>query len=130
MIRLSIDEEAWRRGFRAQPLPESIAEPIEHTLRQRLVELVTLGSDVVLDHSFWSRRMRDDYRDLLRPMGIVPETVYVGTPRDVVLARMRARPGGSVNEVQLPAKLVAAYFDAFEAPTADEGPLIVVAVRS
>jgi len=53
-------------------------------LRVRLLELVASGADVVLDFSFWSRRMREDYRDLLEPTGVVPETVYLATDRETV----------------------------------------------
>ncbi|MFP5335513.1 MAG: hypothetical protein ACLGIV_09380 [Actinomycetes bacterium] len=36
------------------------ARRLEAELRRRLLELVAAGRDVVLDFSFWSRRMRDD----------------------------------------------------------------------
>ncbi len=52
---------------------------IEADLRARLLDLVAQGADVVLDFSFWSRRMRDDYRELLEPTGVVPETIYLAT---------------------------------------------------
>jgi hypothetical protein len=76
MVRLSFDQEAWSRGITTMPLPEEVRRDIEQVLRARLADLVQAGSDVVLDFSFWSRRMRDDYREFLRPFGVVPETVY------------------------------------------------------
>jgi hypothetical protein len=36
---------------------------------------------VVLDFSFWSRGMREEHRELLRPLGVVPETVYLAPDR-------------------------------------------------
>lgn len=126
MVRLSFDEEAWRRGIRAQPLSVGDRSEIEAHLRRRLVDLVLAKTDVVLDFSFWSRRMRDDYRALLVPLGVEPETVYLATPRDVVLARVRARDGRAANEVVLSEEIAARYFDEFEAPTPDEGPLTVI----
>jgi predicted kinase len=126
MARLSFDEEAWSRGIRSQPLDENVRSEIESALRARLVQLVTSGTDVVLDFSFWSRRMREDYRHILRPLGVEPETIYLATPREVVLARVRARLGHSANEVQLTPELAAVYFDHFEVPTTDEGPLTVI----
>ena len=126
MTRLSFDEEAWGRGIREQPLAEGVRREIETALRHRLVELVSTGIDVVLDYSFWSRRMRDDYRALLAPLGVEPETIYLATARDVVLARVEARDGAAANEVQLAPDVAARYFDAFEAPTEAEGPLIVL----
>jgi predicted kinase len=64
----------WRRGISTVPLPQDVRDEIEAGLRARLLELVAEGTDVVLDFSFWSRRMRDDYRRLLEPTGVVPET--------------------------------------------------------
>ena len=126
MIRLSFDEEAWRRGIRAQPLSEEVRREIESHLRRQLVHLVMADADVVLDYSFWSRRMRDDYRALLRPLGVEPETLYLATPRETVMARIRARCGRGANDVRLPDDVAASYFDGFEAPSPDEGPLTVV----
>lgn len=126
MVRLSFDTEMWRRGISAVPLPSDVRDDIEAALRARLLELAEAGADVVLDFSFWSRRMREDYRTLLAPTGIVPETVYLETDRETVLGRMRARRGSHADDVVLTEDLVAEYFDHFEPPTADEGPLTVV----
>ena len=80
----------------------------------------------MLDFSFWSRRMRDDYREVLAPTGVVPETIYLATDRDTVLRRMRARAGTHSDDFVLPEDLVVQYVDHFEPPTPDEGPLTVV----
>lgn len=124
--RLSIDEEAWRDGHRAHPLPDDVAEQVRARLRGRLVDLVASGADVVLDFAFWSRTVRDDYRRLLAPFGVVPETYYLATPRDVVLARLEARGNAGPNEIVLPRAVAEAYFDGFEVPTPEEGPLRVM----
>ncbi|HMO10823.1 MAG TPA: ATP-binding protein [Actinotalea sp.] len=126
MTRLSFDVEAWRRGHRSMPIPEADRREIEVALRDRLVDLVATGADVVLDFSFWSRRMREEYRALLRPLGVEPETIYLATPREVVLARVRARTGADVDDFPLSEDLAAAYADQFEPPTPDEGPLTVL----
>jgi hypothetical protein len=81
---------------------------------------------VVLDFSFWSRRMRDDYRELLSPLGVVPETVYLATDRDTVLARIASRAADHGDDFQLSTELAAGYFDHFEVPTPAEGPLTVI----
>ena len=70
--------------------------------------------------------MRDDYRALLAPAGVVPETIYLATDRESVLERMRTRRGDHPDDFVLPEDLVARYFDHFEPPTPDEGPLEVV----
>ncbi len=126
MTRLSFDQEAWQRDIRSMPLSPELHEEIEGELRARLLSLVTSDTDVVLDFSFWSRRARDDYRELLRPLGVEPETIYLATPRDVVVERMRARRLAHGDDYALTDDRVAAYFDHFEPPTHDEGPLTIV----
>lgn len=108
------------------PLPPEVHEQIERELRARLMALVADGTDVVLDFSFWSKRSRLEYRDLLHAVGVVPETIYVATPRAVALERMTSRGHEHADDYALPAALAAEYFDHFEPPTADEGPLIVL----
>jgi predicted kinase len=126
MTRLSFDQEAWSRGITTMPLPDDVRRDIAAALRARLAALVQAGVDVVLDFSFWSRRIRDDYRELLRPYGVIPETVYLATDRAIVLERMRARSADHGDDYQLTEELAAAYFDHFEVPTEDEGPLTVL----
>jgi predicted kinase len=126
MARLSFDQEAWSRGITTMPLPPEVRRDIEHALRARLLDLVRAGSDVVLDFSFWSRSSRDEYRELLRPYGIVPETVYLATDRATVLQRISARAARNGDDFALSPQLAAFYFDHFEVPTAAEGPLTVL----
>jgi predicted kinase len=126
MVRLSFDVEMWRRGISTVPLPQDVRDEIEAGLRARLLELVAEGTDVVLDFSFWSRRMRDDYRRLLEPTGVVPETFYLATDRETVLNRVRARRGSHADDFVLTEELAAQYFDHFGPPTPDEGPLTVI----
>jgi len=126
MVRLSFDQEAWSRGITAMPLPQDVHRDIEHVLRARLADLVRAGSDVVLDFSFWSRRMRDEYREFLRPFGVVPETVYLATDRATVLQRIGARAARGGDDFKISMELAACYFDHFEVPTAAEGPLTVI----
>ncbi|MCO5952220.1 AAA family ATPase [Microbacterium yannicii] len=103
MVRLSFDQEAWRRGIQTMPLPADVREDIEQELRARLA-----------------------YRDLLRPLGVVPETIYLATPRAVALERMDARSHEHADDYALPNDVAAEYFDHFQPPTADEGPLTVL----
>lgn len=126
MVRLSIDQVAWDRGFRSMPLPEEVHQSIEADLRARLIAHVAVGTDVVLDLSFWSHAMREDYRALLAPWGIEPETIYLATDRDICLSRVRARGLAHGDDFQLPEDLAAAYLDHFEVPTPAEGPLTVL----
>lgn len=127
MVRLSFDEAAWQRGLRTMPLEADMHSEIEAALRGRLIDLVSSGADVVLDFSFWSLTMREDYRRLLRPLGIIPETIYLATPREVALARIRTRTVSHPDDFRLSEEVAGRYFDHFEVPTAEEGPLTVIA---
>jgi predicted kinase len=128
MVRLSFDQEAWSRGITTMPLSEQVRHDIEEVLRAKLIQLVRQGADVVLDFSFWSRRMRDEYRELLRRWDIIPETVYLATDRAtlLLLLRLRARAEQHGDDFQLSDELAADYVDHFEIPTAEEGPLTVI----
>ncbi|HEX6874371.1 MAG TPA: ATP-binding protein [Nocardioidaceae bacterium] len=126
MTRLSFDVEMWRRGITSVTLQPAIRAEIEGDLRDELLRLVAAGADVVLDFSFWSRQMRDEWRQLLEPVGVVPETIYLATDRDTVLRRVRDRQGGHSDDYVIPEDLAAHYVDHFEAPTPDEGPLTVI----
>jgi predicted kinase len=128
MKRLSFDEEAWQMGLRTMPLPAEAQREIEAALQARLVALVESGQDVVLGFSFWSLSMREEYRRLLRPLGIEPEVIYLATPREVVLARLRDRAARHPDDFALSEELAAQYFDQFEVPTDEEGLLTVVSV--
>ena len=61
------------------------------------------------------------------PVGCVPSTAaYLATDRKTVLERVRARRGSHPDDFVLTEDLAARYFDHFEVPTADEGPLTVI----
>lgn len=126
-VRLSFDQDAWGRGIRHMPLEADVHREIEAGLRERLVDLVGDGRDVVLDFSFWSRAMRDDWRRVLEPSGVVPETMYLATDRATCLDRVAARGRAHGDDFALDSETAAMYFDHFEPPTPDEGPLRVVA---
>ncbi len=95
MTRLSFDQEAWSRGITTMPLPPHVHRDIEDVLRARLVELVRAGADVVVDFSFWSRTMREEYRELLRPLRRGARDGVPGDrPRDGAPAYRRPGSGG------------------------------------
>lgn len=121
-VRLSIDEEAWRMGHREMPLPRVIADRIRADQRERLVQLVEAGRDVVVDYSFWRRADRDEYRELVRAHGGTTEVVYVRVSNDEVRRRMRRRNHARLDadSFRIDAGLLDSYLDAFEHPEPDE----------
>ncbi|WP_040595124.1 AAA family ATPase [Timonella senegalensis] len=125
-VRLSFDTEAWAQGYREMPLAQNVHQQIERLLRRRLIELVRAGHDVVLDFSFWSQEMRDEYRGILRPLGVTPTVVYLRTSRAVALERVRSRSQSHGDDFVLLDSVAQRYFDNFEVPTALEGPLVTL----
>jgi RimJ/RimL family protein N-acetyltransferase/predicted kinase len=123
---LAFDAAAWAAGHREHPLPADVAARVHEDLRARLVGLVGDGVDVVVDTSFWSRASRASYRALLAPLGVVPVTHHLVTPRAEVLRRLAARTGAGPDDVVVPPDRAAVYLDGFEDPTPDEGPLVRV----
>ncbi|MFD6091106.1 AAA family ATPase [Oerskovia sp. NPDC060338] len=129
-VRLSFDEEAWRRGFRTHPVPEEGCLVVHQHLQRRLSDAVTSGERVVVDTSFWSRAARDKYREFLAPFGVTPVVLHVRTPRSILLSRLRNRVNGGPNDIHVPFETALAYLDGFQAPTSDEGPVRVVSGAS
>lgn len=125
-VRLSFDQEAWALGLAPLELSREQLLAIDAELRSRLHELLAAGSDVVLDFSFTARSLREEWRDLAEASGGTVETVYLATPREVCLARMRERRGAHADDVVLEEADAARHYGTFEVPGEDEGPLRVV----
>lgn len=123
--RLSYEVEFWDRGITTMPSAEVVAE-VAADLKARLLRHVAAGNDVVLDFGFWFRRQRDEFRALLAPHGIVPETVYIATSLETILSRVGDRHGRSADDWPLTEQTATEYFERFEPPTPEEGPLKVV----
>lgn len=126
MVRLSADVELFARGIAEVPPPEKVRAEIHAELKTRLLTLVDESRDVVLDLSFWSREMREEWRDVLEPTGVVPETIYLATDKATIMARIRRRRGAHAHDFVLNEELAERYVDHFEAPSPSEGPLVVV----
>lgn len=125
-VRLSFDEHLWARGIRSVEIDPAVREEIRQQLRTDLDMNLAAGRDVVLDFSFWSRAMRAEWRELVEAHGVGPETIYLATDRGTVLERVAARRGTHADDFPVDLTTAATYFDRFEAPTPDEGPLVVV----
>ncbi|MCL6422357.1 ATP-binding protein [Brachybacterium sp. JHP9] len=124
--RLSFDQEAWALGLAPLDLTRAQLAQIDAELRSRLHDLLRAGRDVVLDFSFSTRSLREEWRALAAADGGSTLTIHLATPREVCLARMRERRGAHADDVILDESAAAHHIDTFEAPTADEGPLRVI----
>lgn len=126
MVRLSFDAGIWARGITGGEVPEEVREEIRTELRTELLRLLDEGRDVVLDFSFWSRAMREEWRALLAEHHVVPETIYLATDRDTVLARVAQRRTDHADDFPVGLDTAASYVDRFEPPVPEEGPLTIV----
>lgn len=77
MTILSYDEESFKRGFNEHPLPQEVLEDIKTYLDEKLISLIMQNIDIVLDYSFWSREMRNEYISLLKKYDIEPKIYYI-----------------------------------------------------
>jgi predicted kinase len=123
--RLSFEVEFWDRGITSIPSADVVAE-VTADLKARLLRHVAAGDDVVLDFGFWFRRQREEFRALLAPQGILPETVYIATSLETILNRIGDRHGRGPDDWPLTEQTATDYFERFEPPTSEEGPLTVV----
>ncbi|CAM3542732.1 AAA family ATPase [Nocardioides zeicaulis] len=123
--RLSFEVELWDRGITTIPSADVVAE-VAADLKERLLRHVAADDDVVLDFGFWFRRQREEYRALLAPHDVVPETVHVATSLATIVSRVGDRHGRGPDDWPLTEESAREYFAVFEPPTSDEGPLEVV----
>ena len=80
----------------------------------------------MFDSSFWSRVSRDHYRGFLAPFGVTPTTYFMDTPRETALRRVASREHPGPDSIVLTPDTAQTYFDHFEVPSADEGPLRII----
>lgn len=95
-VRLSFDEEVRRRfGRYGTDVPveryQVLNDLVEPALRDRLVELVGQGRNVVLDVAFWRRADRDAYKALIEAAGGRWRLVYFAIDPDVLHRRVDER---------------------------------------
>ena len=131
-VRLSIDEEIWRR-FRRDAAEFDPDEYERHkataarTLRTELARLIRAGRPVVLDESFWRRATRERYKELIDRLGGRWELVYLKADRATLTRRLAVRNATEgANSVTVSTELLDRYLDGFEEPVG-EGERVVVA---
>ena len=122
-VRLSVDQEVWDRFGRhgVDYPPEryaALSETARARVRERLVELVGEGRDVVLDLSLWRRADRDAYKILVEGAGgrwrLVRLVVEPAELRRRLAERAARRDADAAFEIT--EELLAAYLAGFEAP--------------
>lgn len=95
-VRLSIDEDIWSTHGRygidyPEEAYESYKEQSERKLRKELGELLAGKRHVVVDFSFWQRRRRDEYKQLIEQHGGQWVLVHLKVEPDELRRRLRIR---------------------------------------
>lgn len=130
-VRLSIDEEVWRRfGRHGVDYPPGRyadhAAAAEAVLEQRLLSLIDAGRNVVVDYSFWRRATRERYKRLIQDAGARWELVYLKADPDELRRRLARRNAQTSANAPFPIThaILEKYLADFEEPH-DEGERIV-----
>lgn len=130
-VRLSIDEELWRRFGRygVDYGPERYAElssQAEAWVREQLVDLLEQGKNVVVDSSLWRKSRRDEYKALVTLAGGRWRLVHLVQRPDVLRARLRKRAHRFDANAAFPItdELLDDYLTGFE-PLCDDGEEVV-----
>jgi len=133
-VRLSVDEEIWHRSGRygIDYTPDQYArlsQEVEDVLRQRLVDLIGQGLDVVVDLSFWRRASRELYKQLVETAGGRWRLVYLQVPSDVLRQRLsqRAHRFDANAAFAITDDLPSTYLAGFEAPNGEGEEIVTIA---
>ncbi|MFE4514855.1 AAA family ATPase [Kitasatospora sp. NPDC056783] len=129
-VRLSVDEVVHaRHGRYGVDYPEHAyagkEAPVVAELRDRLVELVAAGRDVVWDHGLWPREDREAMKSLVESAGGRWRLLYFPVGRDELLRRLAERNRrGDANALIVTPEALDDFFARFEVPQG-EGEEIV-----
>jgi predicted kinase len=129
-VRLSVDERVHaRHGQYGVDYPErdyfALEAPVVAEVRDELIDLVSAGRCAVLDHGLWTRKERDEWKNLVQEAGGQPRLLYFPAPRDELLRRLEARNRREdANALTVTPEALQDFVDRFEVPH-DEGEEII-----
>ncbi|MFF6786839.1 AAA family ATPase [Streptomyces sp. NPDC012510] len=129
-VRLSVDELVHaRHGRYGVDYPErdyfALEAPVVAEVRERLVELVMAGRDVVLDHGLWLRSARQEWKKLVEEAGGRWRLLYFPVSREELLRRLEERNGREdANALTVTQSALDDFYARFEPPH-DEGEEII-----
>jgi len=118
-LRLTPDDWILALGIDPYDEPQrAVVEQIQWDVAMRALEL---GTSVILDFGFWSRRERDDFRVRASALGVGFEIHFLDASRDELLARLQARNAtAGPGDVLVDAEALDRYTSWFEPPAPDE----------
>ncbi|MCX4406462.1 MULTISPECIES: AAA family ATPase [unclassified Streptomyces] len=104
----------------------ALEAPVVAEVREELIELVAAGRSAVLDHGLWTRKERDEWKNLVQEAGGRPRLLYFPVPREELLRRLlearNQREDG--NALTVTPEALNDFFARFEPPQ-DEGEEII-----
>lgn len=118
-LRLTPDDWILALGIDPYDEPQrAVVEQLQWDVAMRALEL---GTSVILDFGFWSRRERDDFRVRASALGVGFEIHFVDAPRSELVARLAARNAtAGPGDVLVDAEALDRYISWFEPPAPDE----------
>jgi predicted kinase len=132
-VRLSVDEEIWRRFGRygvdyAPDQYEAHTDVARRALREQLLSLIAQRRNVVIDSSFWQRSRRRAYQELIEQAGGRWRLVYLKADPAVLRRRLRTRAERFDANAAFPVtdELLDRYLQSFEPPSGEGEEVIVV----
>lgn len=130
-VRLSIDEEIWATHGRYgidYPIEryEQLKVEAEMKLRNELVVLLEAKRDVVIDFSFWQRKRRNEYKELIERAGGEWKLVYLKVaPKDLrERLRIRSQRFDANAAFTITDEILNSFLNGFETPS-EEGEMIL-----
>lgn len=124
--RLSIDDALWDVLESGQPIDPAdaarIARDVGLAVRERLLDLIQAGENVVVDYAFADKPSRIAYRVLAERYGAIVDLVYFRLPTAETEHQLMTgdRPVDGVEKGSTDA-----YIDHFDAPGDDEQPIVI-----
>lgn len=127
-MRLCPDEEMYRRyGRYGVDFPRGqfrVREaPVLKDIAAELQEVLAEGRDVVVDHGFWTRGERQQWRSYVTEAAGLPLMVYLPVPHEVRWSRIQERNAHSdtdANSIEFSEEDLLRFAGRFFAPTEDE----------
>ncbi|MFI5796257.1 AAA family ATPase [Streptomyces sp. NPDC051677] len=129
-LRLSVDEEVHRlHGRYGVDYPERTyferERPVVEAIRDRFINEIEAGNDVVLDHGLWRRAERDAWRQAAREAGGLPVVVYLPADREQLLRRLAERNvREDANALTVTPGALDDFFARLDTPTDDEDVIV------
>ncbi|MEV0111131.1 ATP-binding protein [Nocardia sp. NPDC050799] len=130
LTRLSVDEEVHRRhGRYGIDYPEheyfDRETPVVDDIRNQVIQHLTDGTSVVLDHGLWLRKDRDAWRTVIENAGRTTRLVYLPVDKTELLRHLTERnQREDANALTVTPEALDDFFARFDPPDPDEHAVV------